>query len=200
MTPTLLNVLLIGDTKVSDSKKISHIDQRHLKIIRLNVLKFTKYCAQKYDKPGILLDIAPQIYEGAKAFFKKAKIETLDIDPNANATYTADICQNNSAIIPDNHFDFVLCTEVLEHTLNPFYAVAEIHRILKPGGFLFLSTPFNFRIHGPLPDCWRFTEHGLRELLKNYKIIELKQIETKNRWLMPIHYTAIAKKLYRTRF
>jgi len=54
--------------------------------------------------------------------------------------------------------------------------------------------PFNFRIHGPLPDCWRFTEHGLRELLKKFSTVKIDQIDTPNRDLMPIHYTVIAIK------
>ncbi|KAA0222309.1 class I SAM-dependent methyltransferase, partial [bacterium] len=43
---------------------------------------------------------------------------------------------------PDNTFDLVTWCEVIEHlTLNPVHALAEIHRVLKPGGSLVLSTP-----------------------------------------------------------
>ena len=43
---------------------------------------------------------------------------------------------------PDAHFDVVMFCEVLEHlTENPVFALAEIHRVLKPGGLLILSTP-----------------------------------------------------------
>jgi SAM-dependent methyltransferase len=84
--------------------------------------------------------------------------------------------------------------------LQPFDAVNEIRRILKPGGVVIVSTPFNFRIHGPLPDCWRFTEHGLRALFKDYEIISLDALEEEDRFLMPIHYTLIARKYIRDRF
>jgi ubiquinone/menaquinone biosynthesis C-methylase UbiE len=150
--------------------------------------------AEKHDKEGLMLDIAPQDHEGAKKYFKKINIETLDIDSNSKATYIADLCKNNKELISNDKFDFILCSEVLEHTLQPFNAVNELYRILKPGGHLFLTVPFNFRIHGPLPDCWRFTEHGLKELLKSFNIIELNQLGDKNRFLMPIAYTVIAKK------
>jgi len=83
---------------------------------------------------------------------------------------------------------------VLEHTLNPFAAIEEIHRLLCIGGYLFLTVPFNFRIHGPLPDCWRFTEHGLRAILSMFDILELTSLETIDRPLMPIHYTVVARK------
>lgn len=175
-------------------KKISKIDEDNLKIIRRNVVKFLGACGKEYDKKGQLLDIAPQDHEGAKPFFKKSTIHTLDINPKSGATFIADVCNNNKKIINNSTYDLIVCTEVLEHTLQPFEAVNEIHRILKSGGYLFVSVPFNFRIHGPLPDCWRFTEHGLRAMLKNYKNVKINQIETESRFLMPIHYTVIAQK------
>lgn len=171
------------------------MDEAHLRTIRENVSNFITDCGKKYDRVETrVLDVAPQDHEGAKPYFKKANVETLDIDKNSGATYIADLCENNEGIIPKNHFDYVVCTEVLEHTLQPFDAVKEIERILKPGGLVFISAPFNFRIHGPLPDCWRFTEHGLRALFKNFEILELNVLETKDRFLMPIHYTLVARK------
>ena len=135
-----------------------------------------------------MLEIAPQDYEGARGYFKNCIIKTLDVNPKSDADYIADLCQNNRQIIPGNTFDYVLCTEVLEHTLNPFNAVNEIYRILKLGGLVFIFVPFNFRIHSPLPDCWRFTEHGLRELFKDFKSVEITSIEDSQRFLMPIQY------------
>jgi ubiquinone/menaquinone biosynthesis C-methylase UbiE len=44
--------------------------------------------------------------------------------------------------VDDNTFDMVLCTEVIEHLeLDPMFMIAEINRVLKPGGFLILTTP-----------------------------------------------------------
>ncbi len=175
--------------------EVSAMDEAHLKEIRTNVSHFVAHCAKVYDKEGTrLLDIAPQVHEGASPYFRKAKVKTLDIVPSSGTTFIADITDNNENLIPAGSFDYIVCTEVLEHTLQPFDAVDEIKRILKPGGLAFVSVPFNFRIHGPLPDCWRFTEHGLRALFKNFEIIELNSLETKYRFLMPIHYTLIAKK------
>ncbi|AGB42131.1 methyltransferase family protein [Halobacteroides halobius DSM 5150] len=180
---------------MKEDVKVSQMDKEHLRLIRKNVSDFIEKCALKYDKQGTyLLDIAPQDYEGAIAFFKETNVYTLDINPEAEADYTVDICQNSEELIDDNYFDYILCTEVLEHTLNPFSAIKEINRILKPGGLVFITVPFNFRIHGPLPDCWRFTEYGLKELLKKFTIKSLEKIETADRDLMPIHYRVIAKK------
>lgn len=43
---------------------------------------------------------------------------------------------------PDGHFDGVLYCEILEHlTRDPIAVFAEIHRVLKPGGWLVVTTP-----------------------------------------------------------
>jgi ubiquinone/menaquinone biosynthesis C-methylase UbiE len=41
----------------------------------------------------------------------------------------------------DNSFDLVICSEVLEHVLNPRQALAEIRRVVKPGGTVIVTTP-----------------------------------------------------------
>jgi 2-polyprenyl-3-methyl-5-hydroxy-6-metoxy-1,4-benzoquinol methylase len=42
----------------------------------------------------------------------------------------------------DGTFDLVTCCEVIEHLMqNPVHALAEIHRVLRPGGWFVLSTP-----------------------------------------------------------
>lgn len=180
---------------LSQRLSVSQFDKDAYKIIRDNICSFLAKGADKYDgSDKLILDIAPQAHEGAVPFFKKGKIETLDIDADSGATYIVDITKNNYSVLKNEMFDVIICTEVLEHTCNPFAAVEEMHRLLKEGGIILISTPFNFRIHGPLPDCWRFTEHGLREILKKFNIINLEQINTEGRNLMPIHYTVIAKK------
>lgn len=174
---------------------VSEIDVEHLNIIRQNVVEFLERAASSYASArGRVLDIAPQVHEGAEPFFPgTVSVDTLDIDPNSGCTYIGDICEHNDCL-PDDTYEYVVCTEVLEHTLRPWDAVEEIRRIVKPGGILFLSVPFNLRIHGPLPDCWRVTEHGIRALLHRFVILELNAVETPGRPLMPIHYTVVAQK------
>jgi len=184
---------------MQESKQsVSALDKMHLKMLRENVSVFLKREGKKYDCVDLcVLDVAPHDQEGAKPYFPKALVETLDINPESCATYIADLCCENSHIVPESRFDLVVCTEVLEHTLNPFLAVNEIRRVLKLGGITLVSTPFNFRIHGPLPDCWRFTEHGLRSLFsadRGFEILELSALEDNNRFLMPIQYTLAARR------
>lgn len=178
------------------SQNVSELDIKYLEKLRNNVEIFMAYAAKTYGKNGLrLLDIAPQDHLGAAPFFHPLGviIDTLDINPDSGATFIADLCQC-AEIVGFNRYDYIVCTEVLEHTRQPFDAVSNMFEILKPGGMVFASTPFNFRIHGPLPDCWRFTEYGLRELFKDFSSVEITALETDARFLMPLQYTLVAKK------
>ena len=44
-------------------------------------------------------------------------------------------------------FDSVLCVEVIEHIPNPILAIKEFQRIIRPGGHLILTAPFNSLTH-----------------------------------------------------
>ena len=43
--------------------------------------------------------------------------------------------------LPEDLFDLILCTEVVEHIPDSQAAITQMHRLLKPGGVLVLSTP-----------------------------------------------------------
>lgn len=120
-------------------------------------------------------------------------ISSFDIVPDSQADYIGDITTHNTEI-PDSFFDGVICMEVLEHTVDPFAAISEISRIMKPGGYLFVTSPLNARIHGPIPDCWRFTEFGLKLLLRDFQMIQFEKFNTPDRNLFPLHYAAIVRK------
>ena len=49
--------------------------------------------------------------------------------------------------------DVVMLDQVLEHVPDPWRAVAEVHRVLKPRGTCICSTPFLIRIHPHPQDC-----------------------------------------------
>jgi len=74
-------------------------------------------------------------------------VVSLDIGHNL-VTKTMNRCQAQGVVgsvltmpFRDGEFDVVLSTEVIEHTPAPLWAVAELCRILRPGGHLVLSTP-----------------------------------------------------------
>ena len=59
-------------------------------------------------------------------------------------TLSIAVCSGNieSALpFPDESFSLALCMDVVEHLLQPDLMLAEIYRVLRPGGTLILSTP-----------------------------------------------------------
>jgi ubiquinone/menaquinone biosynthesis C-methylase UbiE len=58
-------------------------------------------------------------------------------------TTQIDIVSDITAIpVKDASFDAVMCTEVLEHVPDPVAALKEMNRVLKPGGYLLITSPF----------------------------------------------------------
>lgn len=64
--------------------------------------------------------------------------------------------------------DAVMLFEVLEHVPDPRDALAEISRVLRPGGMLLLSVPFMYPIHNAPFDFHRFTRYALRHSLQQH--------------------------------
>lgn len=154
---------------------------------------FINRVAKEYGQIGKkLLEIGSQNRSEVKTAFHMCNVETLDIVPDYNPDIIGDITKYNPHI-NDSTYDFITCLEILEHTVNPFYAIEELKRIIKHEGYILFSAPLNWRIHGPIPDCWRFTEFGWRILLKDFDIIEIDKLETPDRNLFPIKYNILAK-------
>jgi SAM-dependent methyltransferase len=67
----------------------------------------------------------------------------------------------------DDSFDLVLFSEVIEHVPDARMAIREISRVLRPGGALLITWPFNYMIHESPNDYVRYTEFGMAKLLAN---------------------------------
>jgi SAM-dependent methyltransferase len=171
----------------------SQFDNETFSIARDHINDFIKATAAELPiKAGMLLEIGPQTQSTVRESFKDFTAHTFDIVSTYSPTFVGDITKHNTEI-PDSTYDVIACMEVLEHTLNPFDAVKELRRMLKHEGYLLVSAPLNWRIHGPSPDCWRFTEHGWRALLRDFDILNIDILETPGRELFPIKYNVLAK-------
>lgn len=134
------------------------------KMTRLRLENFLKqYASDRYT-----LDIGSgdKYY---REFFPNSKY--IDIDPARSPDVVADA---HALPFPDKTFEQIVCTEVLEHLHTPEKALNEMWRVLKPGGRLILTTRFIFPIHDAPGDYFRFTEYGLRHLLRGWKIQDFR--------------------------
>jgi SAM-dependent methyltransferase len=174
-------------------KKSSKFDNETQELCRSHLNKFIERCSKLLSRKGLnLLEIGPQTRSEVQKNFSICNLQTLDIVSDYKPDILGDITRYN-AHIADNTYDIITCLEIIEHTVNPFKAIEELRRILKHDGFLMLSAPLNWRIHGPVPDCWRITEFGWKVLLKDFEIIEIDKLETPDRNLFPIKYNILVK-------
>ena len=67
---------------------------------------------------------------------------------------------------PDAVFSRVECDAVLEHVRQPELVMREIERVLAPGGYVHLVTPFCHPFHAYPKDFRRYTLDGLKELAR----------------------------------
>ena len=104
---------------------------------------------------------------GERPYYHKnigAEIICADIRQTKKAHF---ICDAMKIPIKKSSFDGVLCINSLYYYSNPFSAVKEFSRILKKNGKLVIVTPFIYPIHDAPDDKYRFTEYGIKEILKD---------------------------------
>lgn len=95
---------------------------------------------------------------------KGYEVVPVDLEPQHPSVLRVDA--NDPLPFPDESFDLVWCTEVIEHVVNPAFTLGEINRVLKPGGKLLLSTPNSafwlfriFRLFGTDPAEMQNEDH-----------------------------------------
>lgn len=135
-------------------------------IAQLVVTQYEQYLAQFAH--GHLIDLGC----GKVPFYGLYKnhvtrITCADWPQTIHTSHHVDVFCNLNQPLPfaDETFDTVILSDVLEHLAAPHLALAEIARILRPGGVVFLNTPFFYWLHETPHDYYRYTEYALRKLL-----------------------------------
>lgn len=87
----------------------------------------------------------------------------VDVDnPEADLEGSAE-----SLPVEDGAFEVVLCTQTLEHCVDPAGAVRELRRAVADGGRVLAST-HGVQVYHPAPeDLWRWTHTGLERLFRD---------------------------------
>lgn len=70
--------------------------------------------------------------------------------------------------------DTIIAVNVLEHMERVWEFPEHCKRVLKGHGIVQVLVPYNLRFHGPAPDLWRFTDTGLKHLMKGFECRDLR--------------------------
>jgi ubiquinone/menaquinone biosynthesis C-methylase UbiE len=144
-------------------------------------------------KPGKVLDVGC----GDGKFLNRMKqlgwsVAGVDFDAkavaNAKSMYGLDLHRGDlaSAKFPDNSFDAITMSHVIEHVPDPLALFAEVRRILKSGGRLVLTTPNSGSFgHEKFKQYWfgidpprHLNIYSLKTLRECARRVNLKVIET----------------------
>jgi SAM-dependent methyltransferase len=82
------------------------------------------------------------------------------------------VCDAHDLPFKSTVFDGVIVQAVLEHVVDPYRCVEEIHRVLKDGGLIYAETPFMQQVHGGAYDFTRFTWLGHRRLFRKFEEVK----------------------------
>jgi len=129
------------------------------------VYNWVKFVRDKFGLSGKVLDVGSRHINGdVRDLFDD--YTGLDLVPGLNVDVVANA---HNIPFPDAHFDVVCCLEMMEHDENFFLSLAEIYRVLKPGGWFLLTARGNgYELHDYPHDYWRFTQDGFMLLLKQF--------------------------------
>jgi SAM-dependent methyltransferase len=126
-----------------------------------------------------------------RELFAHARYETADFLAVKGKKYAEPdyVCDLARIPVADARFDHVLLTQVLEHIPEPPVVLRELHRVLQPGGTLWLTAPLFYAEHEKPYDFFRYTRFGMRHLLEGAGF-EVEEIDWMEGYLGTLSYQA----------
>ena len=147
------------------------IDGRPSDISASKIHMLRDFALRKTRRPKILIVGGGEAGMGTDSLFRDPDVDVISFDVYASdvTTFVADA---HTLPIQSSVFDAACVQFVLEHVLEPQRVVAEVHRVLRHDGILFVATPFLQHVHEGAHDFNRFTHSGHRWLLKDFEEID----------------------------
>jgi len=112
------------------------------------------------------------------SLFPEQNIKTFDSDSKWGPDIVGDISFTD---FEDESWDVIVCVQVLEHVPNIWDVPKEMSRILRPGGYAIVDSPWMYPYHAEPPsfgDFWRLSKDGIRKLFENqFEIISIYEGE-----------------------
>ncbi|MBW9211055.1 class I SAM-dependent methyltransferase [Mumia sp. zg.B53] len=103
-----------------------------------------------------------------RRLFSHARYEAADFAQLSTRYTPLDyVCTLTDIPVEDGRFARILCNQVLEHLDAPAEALAELYRVLAPGGRILLSAPLFYPEHQEPYDYFRYTQFALRTMFRD---------------------------------
>ncbi|MGA2422851.1 MAG: hypothetical protein ABSG07_02520 [Terriglobales bacterium] len=174
-----------------------------VKVLRKNVYQFIINSIFSADLMPPVLEIGPmqeqwtpvkKYFVSTRDFFRQKGIPYLacDHDQASGAEVLSSVLDLSREVAPES-LGCIIALEVIEHVSRIWELSDLFADLLKPGGRLFISTPYYFFRHSPFPDYWRVSEDGLRLLFSGRFDLEITPLFAKDE-RKPIHYTLVGRK------
>jgi ubiquinone/menaquinone biosynthesis C-methylase UbiE/uncharacterized protein YbaR (Trm112 family) len=135
-----------------------------------NYRELAQQLLQRSPNPIVLVIGCGNLGEGLSVLLEYTSIELVDSDVSLGGR-TAIVCDAHDLPFPANYFDGVIIQAVLEHVVDPYRCVEEIHRVLKEEGLIYAEIPFMQQVHMGQYDFTRFTHLGQRRLFRSFEEI-----------------------------
>lgn len=147
---------------------------------RAPILEFVQRVARETVPGARVLDIGAGDAPYAE-LFEHVDYVTLDWEhsPHEGAQRTTVSASADDLPFAAGEFDAVLLTQVLEHVRRPDVVLAEVARVLRPGGQLYATVPFAWELHEEPHDYWRFSPYALRALAEDAGL-EVESVEPRS--------------------
>jgi SAM-dependent methyltransferase/uncharacterized protein YbaR (Trm112 family) len=136
-----------------------------------NYLKFTEKLLSIAESPKVLIIGSGIEGEGTKTILENPCFELYESDVSFGPRTRFIVDAHNIPFV-EEYFDGVIIQAVLEHVVDPFRCVSEIHRVLKKDGLVYAETPFMQQVHEGRYDFHRFTHLGHRRLFRDFSEID----------------------------
>lgn len=125
----------------------------------------------KTPNPKVLVIGGGELGQGLDTIMQSPSIEFVETDVTFGARVSL-ICDAHDLPFAESSFDGVISQAVLEHVVDPYSCVEEIHRVLNTDGLVYAETPFMQQVHGGAHDFTRFTHLGHRRLFRGFAEVD----------------------------
>jgi SAM-dependent methyltransferase len=162
---------------LSTENPVKQVVKRFIPILGMNIKaernyqKFVDFLLKQSSSPKVLVLGGSILGKGMEVVVKYPEIALVESDVSFGPR-TNIILDAHSIPFKDDSFDGVIVQAVLEHVVDPYKCVEEIHRVIKKNGLIFAETPFMQQVHGGCYDFTRFTHLGHRRLFRKFEEIE----------------------------